>query len=300
MSTSTLVSVPSVTATGANVPEDLFERVLVFLDEEVTSAWHWDNEREKRKRELGRCSLTCRYWARRCQPRIFEHIRLPSKYCLDQLLSLLESPLSHVSDYIKHLYLIQHTSDSKSWIHLVPLQLVPKLSLNPTINLDFQGGWGEAYNKRSGHLRSIYYTLHSARPEFSSHISDINLYNLQFRSFADLAHLVGELRSLQTLQCRRVGWSSPVPENYIIPVCPPSLNRVKMYECTENAAGVLFLIGRQRRMPQNEALPVFRLDRNQQLLATRLIQNLVHVPSDGSAQAVFECTIEKVDGVYRE
>ncbi len=292
-----LTPTPLRTVTGANIPDDLFERILDFLDKEIDSAMSFNEGwKKKEKHELGRCSLTCRYWATRCQPRIFEHIRLRSKEHLDQLLSILESPLSCISGYIKHLYLNQNTSNSEPWIHLVPLRLVPKLSLSPTISLLFKGGWENSHTKRFGYLRSVHYMLPGAHLEFSSYISHLKLYKLQFRRFEDLAHLVGELRSLQRLECWRVKWSSPVPEIYVIPVCPPSLARVKMRTCTEGAAGVLFLMGRRRQ--RNEAIIPFRLDRNQQSLATPSVRSWARALSAGDKWS--EYTIEKVNDVYRE
>ncbi|PSS38087.1 hypothetical protein PHLCEN_2v67 [Hermanssonia centrifuga] len=190
---SSLSLTPSRTVSGANIPEDLFERILDFLDEEIKPDTSLMWEEGRKRRELVGCSLTCRYWARRCQPRIFEHTRLQSEDDMCQLLSFLESPLSHLSDYIKHLYLIQHTS--KSWILLLPLRL---LSLSPTINLEIRGDWDETHIKRFGHLRSIHYMLPRAHPEFSSHISYLNLTYLRFRRFDDLAHL----QSLATLLIR--------------------------------------------------------------------------------------------------
>ncbi len=280
-------------STGANVPEDLFERILDFLDEEIEYEWYRGDE--KKRRDICGYSLTCRYWARRCQPRMFEQIRLRSKEDIDQLLSLLESTSSRISGYIKHLHLIQ--KNFEPWIYLVPLQLVPKLFLIPTITLNFYGPWEETHTKRFGHLRSIHCMLPSARPEFSSHISYLDLYYLRFRCFEDMARLVGELRSLHPLHCFQVEWSSPVPENYVIPVCPPSLNSVKMIECTDNAVGFLLLLGRRRRMLQNEAILPFRLGPNQQALATPLIYHLMHaLINDGH----FQYTIKNVDGVHCE
>ncbi len=308
MSASTSIPAPVCNITGANIPEELFERILDFLDKEIVTAWFIPCSSspsillhgKERKRALGRCILTSRYWATRCQPRIFEIIHLESKANVDQLLSLLESPLSRISGYIKKLILLQYVvSDSMSWMHLVPLRLLPKLSPTPRIELDFWGVWEETHSKRFGHLRSIHYMLHTTRPEFSSHISHLNLYDLRFRCFEDLAHLVGELRSLQALDCADVTWSSPVPNNYIIPVCPPSLDKVIMHRCTESTAGVLFWMGKRRRMLWDEPVLLFRLDRNENLLATQLIQNLASVMGEGGLTG-FDFTLEKIDSVYRE
>ncbi len=302
MPTSSSILTSAMTVTGADVPEDLFGRILDFLDIEIIPPYlavaSPNGTHKFRMNELTNCTLTCRYWARRCQPRIFEHIHLQFKADLDQLLALLESPLTRISNYVKHLYLNQKTSDPMPWIHLVPLRLVPKLSLSPTIKLIFQGGWRESDTKRFGHLRSVHYMLPSARPEFSSHISHLELCKLQFRCFEDIYHLVGELPSLRTLECWEVKWSSVVPDNYVIPVCPPSLDRVIMYRCTENAVGVLFLLGRRRKIPRNEAVLHFCLDRNQRLVTSQLIRNVAGVIS-GTAFDM-KCTIEKVDDVYRE
>ncbi|PSS38075.1 hypothetical protein PHLCEN_2v55 [Hermanssonia centrifuga] len=276
MFTSSLTPPPSRTITGANVPEDLFERILDFLDEEIA---RWRHDEGKEKHKLGECSLTCRYWARRCQARTFEHIRLQSEKDMDQLLSFLESTSSRLSGYIKHLYLFHDKWDPKSWIYLVPLQLVPKLSLIPTIRMEFYGPWGE----NTCVLSTICFTAPVPTSHPTSQISNCGTFNFVV-SKTWAAHLVGELRSLQTLECQAVEWSSPVPENYVVPVCLPSL-----------ATGVLFLLGR-RRMLRNEATPFFRLDPNQQLLATSLIYDFLRMFTYGYPISNYE--IEKVDGVY--
>ncbi len=137
----------------------------------------------------------------------------------------------------------------------------------------------------------------SPRLQLSFNISHLQLWDFHFCSFKDLVHRVGELCSLRTINCWIVKWSSPVPETYVILVCPPCLAKVIMYPCTEDAAGALFLIGRQRKIPQNEAVLPFGLVRNQQLVASQLICNLAGVLS-GTFSVTF--VVENVGDMYSE
>ncbi|PSR77435.1 hypothetical protein PHLCEN_2v7866 [Hermanssonia centrifuga] len=275
-------------APGADIPEDLFERILDFL--EIVPEGTKD-----KKSNLVKCALTCRYWARRCQPRIFEHIFLRSREDVDQLLYFLESSLGRISSYVKHLYLSQTAAAFIPWIHLVPLRLFPKLALSPTITLVFHTPWEESDANQYARFRSIHYMLPRAYPMFSSHISSLLLFLQQFRCFEDLAHLVGELHSLETFDCSMVQWFRDAPETYVVPACPPRLDKVTMMGCTQDAAGVLFLIGRRKGIQQNgTAVLPFRLDHRQHALACAIVCNLL-----GSENNV-EFRTEKVDRAYSE
>ncbi|PSR72659.1 hypothetical protein PHLCEN_2v11467 [Hermanssonia centrifuga] len=113
---------------GARIPEEVLARISFLIQGEYHE-----------RRIVGHMALTCKYWATQCQPVIFNVIRLRSGKDLEELLSLMASPLSRVASYIKRLSLWQYGRPDAPWLHLVALRLVPKLSLNTEdpINLSF-------------------------------------------------------------------------------------------------------------------------------------------------------------------
>ncbi len=174
---------------GARIPEEVLARISFLIQGEYHE-----------RRIVGHMALTCKYWATQCQPVIFNVIRLRSGKDLEELLSLMASPLSRVASYIKRLSLWQYGRPDAPWLHLVALRLVPKLSLNTEdpINLSFYNDGAAAA------IRSIHDGLPRSCHSFSSHISWLSLENARFNSCAELLHLVDEMPSLRTLLCYEV------------------------------------------------------------------------------------------------
>lgn len=89
--------------TGANIPHELFGNILTVLNN-VGSHYMKPSRTTgfvaANKRELGTCSLVNRYWARMCQPRVFNNITLRCAQDIYTLLSLLDNPLSRLAKYI--------------------------------------------------------------------------------------------------------------------------------------------------------------------------------------------------------
>ncbi|PSR73150.1 hypothetical protein PHLCEN_2v11006 [Hermanssonia centrifuga] len=165
---------------GARLSEEVLARILFLIQ-----GGHYSGKKEKH--EVGQLALTCRYWATKCQPPIFEEIWLSSGKDVDQLLSLMASPLSRVAGYIKWLGLFQDEPPDAPWLHLVPLRLVPKLSrLDTARPVDL-------FLSTTAAIRSIHNTLPRSYPSFSSHFSILYLENAHFNSFADLLHVVDEI-----------------------------------------------------------------------------------------------------------
>ncbi len=148
---------------GARMPQEVLGRILISIHYD----YFWALEKEK-KHSAGQLALTCRYWATKCQATIFEIIKLRSGKDVDELLSLMASPLSRIASYIKTLILNEYDRPSSPWLHLVSLRLVPRLSLDPdwSIYLFLYDAAG---------TRSIHDGLPRSYPSFSSHISQFYL-----------------------------------------------------------------------------------------------------------------------------
>ncbi len=273
-------------AIGARFPQELLERVLCFVQR--TAYWC-----TRESYDLGQLALTCRYWAVRCQSVIFETIALRSRKDLDQLISFLDSPLSRVANYIKGLYLWQSGRPTSPWIHLISLQLVPKLFLHPywSIQLDLD------QSAASRRFRSIHDALPKVHPSFSSHFSSLYLSNICFLSFNDLVHLVDEVLSLRSLQCREVKWPT-VPETHPVVLprrrIPSHLSQVRMEYCIDQSACLRVLTGSRRKAQGEVSALDFGLGDEQQCTVHRILLAFM----DGREECAVE--FEKIDTAYSE
>ncbi len=246
-------SISSMFATGEDVPPELFEYVLDFIDN--TADIFGNSSVVMDKRDVGKCALTCRYWAQRCQPRIFDQITLRSREDVYELASFLDSPLSSVASYICRLKL-EHKGSvlATPWVHLVPTLLLPKLSLvnhNP-ISLHLEN---PVY---PGSIRSIHGLLPSSCPAFSASIKHVTLKDIAFRSFNHLAHLVGELPVLFELHGVNLTW--PTSEAVTTLRTSTSLAQVSMSGCTNNWSVILLVTGPRRRACKDSKKGAFKLE----------------------------------------
>ncbi|PSR72657.1 hypothetical protein PHLCEN_2v11465 [Hermanssonia centrifuga] len=212
---------------GASIPEEVLGKVLIFIQRGYY-----------RKHDVGQLALTGRYWAAQCQPAIFATISLRSGQEIDELLSLMASPLSRIASYIKTLLLYHNAPQDPPWLHLVALRLLPKLSL------DTEGPIYLLLNSTAA-IRSIHGAMPRSHPSFSSHISFIKLVNARFNSFTDLLHLVDEVPSLRELYCKSLTWPASPDTPPVVPRrIPLHLYYVEMNQCTDNSASVRVLTGR--------------------------------------------------------
>ena len=93
--------------TGAELPEELFERILAQFTSPPNSVEYSDDSRLLgfTKRQLGNCALVCRFWAQYCQRRIFYHVSIRSREDIIHLLALLRNTNSRVAQYVNKLYI---------------------------------------------------------------------------------------------------------------------------------------------------------------------------------------------------
>ncbi len=269
---------------GARFPQELFGRVLHFT------------HASDGKRTLGQLALTCRYWATKCQPAIFEKIKLQSSKDLDELLVLMESPLSRIASYIKRLQLFQEEPPKPPWIHLVALRLVPKLSLyTDTPMMLFLSKVAVSRG-----FRSIHDALPRVYPSFSSHILYLSLWNARFNSLADLFHLVDEIHPLRELNLRCLTWPTTAPDTQpvVLPQrrIPPHLFYVDVSKCTDNLVGIQILTGRRRKVRGETSTLDFDLDHEQQ----HTIYKMMLAMMEGHPDAHCKLRLDKVNSAYSE
>lgn len=119
--------------TGADIPEDLFDLILDFMVVRGDSGVARSSYVPIRKSELGRVALVCRRWARICQAKIFERIRIWSRHDFLRLWSFVVRPDSVIPRSLARLVLAPDLM-SAPWIHLVCHKLPSKM-LHPDFGM---------------------------------------------------------------------------------------------------------------------------------------------------------------------
>ncbi|PSS29556.1 hypothetical protein PHLCEN_2v2955 [Hermanssonia centrifuga] len=279
---------------GARFPGEILGRVLDFIQ----------CRRKEERFQVAQMALACKEWASRCHAVAFEWVKLCSGKDVVKLLSLMESPHSHIASYIKTLWLVQKGTPTAPWIHLVTLRLVPKLSLNPHRSIELELDL-DLDDTASGCFRSIYDGLPRVHSSFStSPISRLFIQNASFESFADLAHLVDEIPSLRFLYLDKLTWpsNSDVPETQpvLLPrrrTVPPFLNCIHLSNCTDIVSGIDLLIGK-RRKARGETTP-FDLDLNHE--QQHFIKNMSLIAMNGLDRfgSAVKLTIDPAHGECR-
>ena len=181
-------------ASGADIPEELFERILLHV---VRNDKLGSLDVEAR-RTLSACGLVCRYFADVCRPKLFLAITLQSFDDTQQLCQFLDNPPTSVLPIADHIRWIGAEPEWKDrpWLHLVHLHIIPKLTQPDTeFWVDGSGLVGSSPSR----LTSLHPKLPRAPPCWSSDISELHLTDVHFQSSTNLLQLVGSIAWLERL-----------------------------------------------------------------------------------------------------
>lgn len=185
------------------------------------------------KRELGACSLVCRYWARRCRYWIFATLSVRSREDFNDLLHLIDT--AHEMDDIPPLteciqdLQVQHAGPwTMPWFHRILKELTARgLELEPeNISLEVK----EAYvpevhhseDQTSSHYapRSLSTSLPRTIPRSMFSHAMLALSDLRFRRVKDLLRLIDDQADLQQIAWTRLSFDAGT-------VVPPSRMRTR-------------------------------------------------------------------------
>lgn len=222
--------------TGADIPVDLFDLILSFITVDSSGLMT-----SSPKGNLVHIALVCRRWASICQSKIFEKITLRSCSDFDDLWSFITRPGSVIPRSLCCLCLQPaNFVTSAPWIHQV-CQKIPSRSLHSRFRIELTLEGQERVSLVMG--KSIHSSLPRHHPVLSSGIQSLSLRNVHFRRLEDLARLVGEMPSLQRLNCYRVTWppqpdEQPQLASFVTRRSRPSIVYNMTY-CTDNVAAVL-------------------------------------------------------------
>ncbi|KAJ3531933.1 hypothetical protein NM688_g7498 [Phlebia brevispora] len=200
-------------ATGADVPQELFDNVIrhLYLRHSGVRA---------SKRELGQISLVCRRWAKLIRPKIFEQLELRNRDDADTLLSFVRCPTSVISGYIKSLTLKLSVNlyPYAPWIHTVCFLILHRLPTKPDIELTVEGPLPS--NKA---MTGVHDMVPPTYPHCSSGITYLGLCDVQFKSFVDIMRTIGDMPNLQQVNLSKVTWNHSQDEEFR----PPPARRAR-------------------------------------------------------------------------
>lgn len=167
--------------------------------------------------------LVCRYWNRRCTPRIFERIDInDSPERIRTLWRLTKNPTYR---FLRHVQCMENVpcirKDEKDaskfpWIHLLTQTCASTHAVWREHGYTRTDDWWKSRISIIGSfagehqaIRSVHFALPRSPPRsFSRGIKNIKLVQIHFRRFEDLAHLVCELPDLETLTCAELSFDS--------------------------------------------------------------------------------------------
>ncbi|KAJ3559788.1 hypothetical protein NM688_g126 [Phlebia brevispora] len=261
-------------ATGSDVPVELLEKMLRYVDLNIQWAGH---AVQMNKRDIGWASLVCSRWADILRPRIFKTITLRNRGDVITLSSFVIHPLSHVAKYIEDIMILQSLTQYpyQPWTH----------TLSTIHRPNFPKRWTSLV--LSGPLPTGSFTkgvcemLPRSVPWQFSGIAYLQLSCLHFQKAGDLLRLPRDLPSLQFVDCRNVTWDNS-PSDEMPPMSSylstsqvngryyPGI-RYTLRRCTDNLAAVWFatLLAPRRRdsLEERDAYQICQI-------ASALVQNL--------------------------
>lgn len=239
-----------VRALAALIPEELFERILGYMG----VRWRDQGVVEYSKVQLAQCALVSKYWACRCQAKIFREIRLDSARDVRDLSAMLDRPDTKIARYIQEVQIadLGMGMGGAPWWHLVPL-LYRKLPLSSRHGLD---KWAYGSSKPRTVPRTIHPYLPRTVPAHNTRLHKLELAGTSFACFGDLVHLLDELRDLRILNCRWVTWAKRPPLRHLRSIKPRStyLDRIDLYNRTFDEY-TLWLLSVYRAAPQHTLDP---------------------------------------------
>ena len=222
------------------VPPELFERILNHFEFRREHSFYYPSEEETllflSKRQLGQCALVCRYWARICQPMMFEELVLRSRQDALNFFVIASSPHSKISQYVQSLDL-EYTLPSPPWTHLVSL----KQSLSSCYRISLVVSLDNLQQDLGNPTLNIHSLLPRQNPAFSARIDHLSLSDIKFPHLQSIFALAAAFPSLWTLTCKRVTWPTSPNEVHDIGFifnsrsrCSRKFTRCIMSECTQD------------------------------------------------------------------
>lgn len=251
---------PSSLATAADIPIELYDLLLYFLQPPAAGNISQGSQEQRnkviaKKRELGQLGLVCRPWAHMCQKKMFRTVTLQSHKDFRELLALASHPWSRISQYTERLQLVAN-NNSTPWIHDVCLKVPARSTSTAQAPCLFPACEGHILDVCGpAALEVLRQGLHAALPRqpipaFSRNIVFLHINAVELIDITGLARLGKELPSLERLSFQDITWTvAPATESETIAplvrrLRKPSYTPVKtahVAQSSEGWAGLLLL-----------------------------------------------------------
>lgn len=188
-------------ATVDDLPPELITRIVELLSGALPEIWNDQSWRtglplELRKKELGNCSLVCKYWAKILRPKIFGVLALNSAEDGHRFHSFVTGPTSQELSIAKLVKKVNISYDiaAPSWFHLVFLCWQPENgdALDPPVNVTVVNS---ALNPDTLQTLapSFYHSLPRSLPPRIVHIGTLTLQSLSFADFPALRQFLASV-----------------------------------------------------------------------------------------------------------
>lgn len=277
-------------ATASDLPSEIVNRVLDYLTDPDCCGLA-----SPTKKDLSSCSPTCRYWAQRCQPRLFREIALRSRADVYELLALLKDSRICASRFIRGIYL--QVAPGDPWVHLAFFLLPSNLfecfwyfCLSITENLpdstDSTGTAPAVLGQPGPRMYCIDRLLPRTYPP-PKNLIHIVLARLTFSCFEDLLRLISSLSPLQSCRCEELSWLSRTETSPYRIRLPAQFSSVSTIGCTEDWALLRWVLLGPRLASYPLSLPVESIRHSLSRSATSFVTDVVQwMTSTGSADIV--------------
>ncbi len=201
-------------ATGADIPPELFERILADVCEDAEELLDLDEEVPNRKQKIKTittCSLTCVYWGRMCRWRLFRSVWIKDYEDMRAFSSLVaHTPerFEPITAYVQNATLVQRVGE-RSWIHLLWMQ--PSLFLfedDILISLHIEETSSDATAPRRSTCQRLFAGLPRTPPSSCLRSDYLTLTKPHFVTPRDLTSLVGKFKPAVPVLLTGVTWDA--------------------------------------------------------------------------------------------
>ncbi|KAI0798465.1 hypothetical protein BC629DRAFT_1438918 [Irpex lacteus] len=216
--------------TGADIPPELFRRILFDVCEDADSLLNTVDEeviihlnpgiqvlkRKEAIKNITACSLTCVYWASICRERLFEKVWIKHSEDMRAFSSLVASTPKRLQPIASHVFsvtLLQRVGD-RPWVHLLHMQ--PSLfSLRRDVRVYFHIEDPFGYDlraaiiipQRSSHQR-LFAAVPRTPPSSCLQCKGLTINNTHFATPHNLTSLLGSFVQWDSVELSHITWDA--------------------------------------------------------------------------------------------
>lgn len=183
---------------------ELLHYILVYVGDVDTKLrlLKPEERRRKHKKGLSACALTCRYWADRCRPFLYESLTLRSSDDWDYFRRIIKLRGPSVALAVRRLELEE---TDYPWAHCGFISLPSLVPALTTLRLTHTDG--EASEKLWKGRPPQFANLLAVLPSRFQKLETLEFEEVYFPTFEKLVGCAGSFPELTTLTCKKVVWA---------------------------------------------------------------------------------------------